>query len=213
MMVALLVTFAASVVLAWGLTWKRPEHRPVALLLSVGLAADVGRHVYDLAVLGPLRDSLGVEVPWTGWARVAALVAHALTLVWPAAIVAAVLVVFAGRKPWVAIIGWVAVLAVLAVAHPLAESQARALSAVQILAVVISAGIVIAWYLRSTKPSGSARLALALIVSAETISLFGAWRVGLFDRWPVSQLLYLALFGVLVVAQGRFLWNSPQPSS
>ena len=52
-----------------------------------------------------------------------------------------------------------------------------------------------------------------MIVSTETISLFGAWRVGLFEQWPVSQVLYLTLFGMLILSQGRLLWSSPQPST
>ena len=207
---------AGAVVLAWILASRRPEHRPVALLLSIGLVVDAGRHVFDGAVLAPLRDSLGVATPWTGWARVAGFLADAVTLVWPAAILAAVLVVFAGRKPWPALAGWACVVAVLAVAHPIAGdgSQARALAlAGHAHAIMASAGIVLAWYRRTTEPAGSARLALALIVSAEAISLLGAWRVGPFERWPIAQILYLALFGVLVLAQARFLRSPPQPSS
>jgi hypothetical protein len=215
MTIALLLTFAAAVVVAWILASKRPEHRSVALLLSFGLIADAGLCVFDAAVLAPLRASLGTATPWTGWARAAGFLADAVTLVWPAAILAAVLVVFAGRKPWPALAGWACVLVVLAVAHPIAGdgSQARALALANTLAIMASAGIVLAWYRKTTEPAGSARLALALIVSAEAVSLLGAWRVGPFERWPVAQALYLALFGALVLAQGRFLWSSPQPSS
>jgi len=215
MMVAFFALMASAIVLAWMLASRRAEHRPVALLLSVGLAADVGRHVFDGAVLAPLRSSLGVTIPWTGWARVAAFVAHAMTLAWPAALVAAVLVVFAGRRPWAALAGWAGVLAVIAVVHPMAGdgSQQRALAAANALGVLIALGIVLAWYRKTTRPAGAARLSLALIVAAEAVSLLGAWRVGPFERWPVAEALYLGLFGVLVLAQGRFLWNSPQPSS
>jgi len=66
MTIALLVTFASAVVLAWVLASRRAEYRPVAWLLTAGLVIDVGRHLYDLAVLAPLRDELGVDVPWTG---------------------------------------------------------------------------------------------------------------------------------------------------
>jgi len=214
MTIALLLAFATAIVLAWMLTSKRPEHRPVALLLCVGLAADVGQHVYDLAVLGPLRDSLGVAVPWTGWARVAAFLAHAMTMVWPAAIVGAALVVYAGRKPWGAFLGWAIVLAVFAVAHPIGENQAMALAIVQSLSIVAAAGIGYAWYRRTTTPATSAQLALAMIVTAELVSLLGAWRIGPFAAWPISQTLYLSMFGILILIQGRFLWTPQrQPST
>jgi hypothetical protein len=134
--------------------------------------------------------------------------------VWPFAIVAAALVVFAGRKPWPALAGWALVLAVLAFVHPIAGSQATALAIVQALSIVGSAAIGYAWYRRTTTHATSAQFAMALIVTMELVSLLGAWRVGLFEQWPVSQVLYLGLFGALVLAQGRwFLWNSPQPCS
>jgi hypothetical protein len=213
--IAIYLALAAAVALAWILASRRPEHRPVALLLSVALVSEAAERAWDASVIAPLRDSLGVAVPWTGWARAAGLLADAITLVWPAAVVAAVLVVFAGRRPWAALAGWACVLVVFAVVHPFAGngSQARALAVVDVLATLVSLGIVLAWYRRTTRPASSAQFALTLIVAAEGISLLGAWRVGLFERWPVSQVLYLALFGILVLAQGRFLWSSPQLSS
>jgi hypothetical protein len=214
MMAAFFAVMVGAVLLAWILATKRPEHRPVAVLLSIGLGVDVGRHVYDVAVLAPLRASLGVDVPWTGWARVAAFGAHAMTLAWPAAIVATALVVFAGKKPWAAVIAWAIVLAVLAVVHPIASDQAKALALVQALSIVGSAGIGYAWYRRTTTPATSAQFALAMIVTAELVSLFGAWRLGPFAAWPISQTLYLSMFGILVVIQGRFLWTPQrQPST
>jgi len=67
---------------------------------------------------------------------------------WPAAIVAAALVVFAGRKPWAALLGWSIVLVMLAVLHPIAGdgSQARVLAVVQSLSIVAAAGVGYAWY-------------------------------------------------------------------
>jgi hypothetical protein len=215
MMLVFFAVLAGAVVLAWMLTARRPEHRPVAVLLTVGAVADGGLQVFDRAVLAPLRASRGVATPWTGWARAAGSLADALTLVWPAAIVATVLVVFAGRRPLAAFVGWACAVAVLIGAHPMAGdgTQARALAVANVLAVAISVALVVAWYRKTARPATSAQFALALIVSAELVSLLGAWRVGPFERWPVAQVLYLALFGVLVLAQGRFLWSSPQPSS
>jgi len=210
MMAVFFAAMLGAVVLAWVLASRRPEHRPVALLLSVGLAVDVGRHVYDEAVVAPLRDSLGVDVPWTGWARAVGFGADAITLMWPTAIVAAALVVFAGRRPWGAVVGWGGVLVVLAVAHPIAGSQAVALALVQALSIVGSAALGYAWYRRTTTPATSAQLALAMIVTAELVSLLGAWRIGPFAAWPISQTLYLSMFVILVLVQGRFLWTPPQ---
>lgn len=215
MMVASILALASAIALAWILASKRPEHRPAAMLLSIGLFANVAQVFWEVYVIAPLRDELGVNVPWTGWARLAGLASDAITLSWPAAIVGAILVAFAGRKPWAAFYAWAGVLAVLAVVHPIAGdgSQARALFTVDSGATVVAIGTIVGWYRRTSGPANSAQMALALIVSAELVSLLGAWHVGPFAEWPHSHMLNLAMFGVLILAQGRFLWNSPQPSS
>jgi hypothetical protein len=215
MMIAFFATLAVAAALAWIVTSRRPEHRPLALLLSVGLASELAQLAWNAEVLTPLRASLGVQMPWTGWARAAGLVADALYFVWPAALVAAALVVFAGRKPWAAVAGWACAVAALAVLHPIAAdgSLGRVLTAVQVFSVAVSALLGVAWYRRTTKPGSSAHYALGMIVTTELVSLLGAWRIGPFEHWPVSQVLYLSLFGMLIVSQGRYLWSSPQPST
>jgi hypothetical protein len=212
MMIALFAMYVGAAVLAWILTAKRPEHRPVALLLSLGLAVEVLQLVLEVGVLAPLRASLGVQAPWTGWAAVVGLMAKGVWAIWPAALAATVLVAF-GRKPWLAIVGWACTMIVFAVVHPIAGdgSEARVLAVVEVLFVAISAGVLVAWYSKPSRPMNSAQFALTMIVATELVSLLGAWRVGLFEQWPVSQMLYLVLFGVLILTQGRALWNSPQP--
>ena len=214
MMVALMLASAAAVVLAWALTQRRREHRPIALLLSAGLALDAAQLALDARVLAPLRAELGVAVPWTGWARVAGHLADALWLGWGACLVAAALVVFAGRKPWPALAGWAGVVAALVVVHPVAGdgSQARALSAAAALWAVVSVGLLVAWYRRATKPPTSAQFALAMIVTVEPITLSATWWAGLLEHWALVQVSALLLFGALILQQGRLLWTT-QPSS
>jgi hypothetical protein len=215
MIIAILIMMAVAAALAWSVTARRPEHRPLALLLSTALAGQLAQLAWDAGVLAPLRASLGVQSPWTGWARVAGLVADALWLIEPAALVAAALVVFAGRKPWPAVTGWACAVAALAILHAIAAdgSLARVLTAVQVFSVVVSALLGVVWYRRTTKPGSSEHYALGMIVTTELVSLLGAWRIGPFEHWQVSQVLYLSLFGMLIVSQGRYLWSSPQPST
>ncbi len=214
MMFAFFATLAVAAALAWRVTSRRPEHRPLALLLSVMLADNLAVRAWNAAVLAPLRASLGVQVPWTGWARVAGLVTHALWLVEPAALLAAALVVFAGRKPWAAVASWASAVVMLGIMHPTAAdgSLARALTALQVVAVLYAATLGV-WRWRKTRAATPAQLALGMIVTTELVSLLGAWRIGPFEHWPVSQALYLMLFAGLVLFQGRFLWSSPQPSA
>jgi len=213
MLVFFFSLMAVAVVTAWLLASRRPEHRAVAVLLTFGLLADVGTHLFDVGVIVPLREALGVQTPWTGWARVAAVVYNALVLAWPTALVATVIHVFTKRAPAIAIVGWALVVAFFSIVHPTTGSQQLALTLANSLAAFVAAGIVVHSFLNTKKPASSAQFALALVSFAEVSSLLGAWRIGPFENWPISQVLYLALFGVLAVAQGRFLWFSqPQPS-
>jgi hypothetical protein len=209
---ALWLALVVVTAMAWALASKRREHRPIAVLLSLGLAAEVAQRALSVAVLAPLRAALGVDVPWSGWARAAGLLYDAVALTWPAALVGAALVVFAGRRPWAALLGWSFAVAAFAGAHPIAGdgSQARAYTAVQTLAVAIAAGLGLGWIRGRATPATTAQYALAMMVIAELVSLLGAWRVGLFEGWPIAQALYLVMFGVVALVQGRFLWTSPQ---
>jgi hypothetical protein len=199
--------------MAWALAVKRREHRPIAVLFSLGLGGELAIQAYDATVLEPLRAGLGVDVPWTGWARAAALLSHAIVLTWPAALVGAALVVFAGRRPWPAVVGWVLAVALFAVTHPIAGdgTLAAALTAAQAVSVAAAAAVCLTWLLWRTTPAMSAQYTLLMIVIAESISLLGAWRVDLFGAWPVSQVAYLVMFGSVALVQGRFLWT-PQVS-
>jgi len=214
MTIALFVALALAVLLAWVLAAKRPEHRPIALLLSVVLAAEVAQGVLEFGVLAPLRARFGVLVPWTGWARVAVHLAEAVWLVWPASIVATSLVVFAGRKPWPAFLGWAVFVAGIVLGYPSARdgSLPRVLGGSLVLSVAISVGLLIEWFRRAATPATSAHFSLAMILAIELNSLGAAWRVGPLEHWDLSQVVYSVLLGALILLQGRFLWTM-QPTS
>jgi hypothetical protein len=206
MMVAFFVAWLAVIVLAWTLTQRRPEYEPIAVLLSVGFAADA---VYPMLAL-LLRSAY----PRAVWAS--GMLANGLALVWPAALVAAALVVFAGKKPWGAALGWACALAALAIGGPIAGdgSEPHVLTMVQVVASLSAAGIGLVWYRtarRARTAANSAHFALMAIIVTEVVALLGAWRIGPSEHWPVSQALYVVMFGIVGVMQGRFLCSS-QPS-
>ena len=208
MMLLFFALWLSVIVLAWMLARKRPEHRAVAVLLSVGFAADIVHPALDAMAAPPQADPVN---QWLAW--IAGVLGNGLALLWPAALVGAALIVFAGRKPWAAIAGWACALALLVLLHPAREVHARAFSLVQALAVACAVGIGVSWYRRKgDRPMTSAHFALAMILSTELVGLLGAWRVGPFEHWPISQVLYLLLFAMLLVSQWRYLWRSPQPS-
>jgi hypothetical protein len=209
MMLLFFALWLAVIVLAWMVARRRPEHRAVAVLLSVGFAADIVRPMFDGIAAPPDAAPSLQRLAW-----IAGVVAHALALLWPAALVGAAIVVFSGKKPWAAVAGWACALAALVIVHPAREDQARAFALVQLLAVAWAAVLGVGWYRRRGDGSmSSAHFALAMILSTELVSLLGAWRVGPFEHWPISQVLYILLFVMLIVSQWRYLWSSPQPSA
>jgi hypothetical protein len=86
------VSSVTATVLAWPIVAQRPEHRPVALLLSLGLAADLVQRVLVSAVLN-------VPGPYAGGERVAFHVQEAAFIAWTFGIVATVIAVYAKRRP------------------------------------------------------------------------------------------------------------------
>jgi len=202
--------FVMATALAWILSAKRSEHRPVAVLLSMGLVSELVDRAMDVTVLAPLRAQLGVS-QWSGWAYAAAVADNAIMLVWPAALLGAAIRVFADRKPWPAACAWAGTTALFAVAHPFAGngSQIQALLAARVFALVTVMGLLISWY-RRRKPTNSAHTTMTMIVLTEVLSLFGAWRMGPESTWLIAQALYLTMLGIVILVQGRFLWDSPQ---
>src|SRR4051812_1163686 len=89
------LTYALSLTataLAWGIARRHVEHRPIAMLLSLGLASDVGRRLLNIAVLS-------TPGPYAGTARVAYHIEQALYLAWLAGVTATSLRLFIPRRP------------------------------------------------------------------------------------------------------------------
>lgn len=186
----LFISAAIAVVLAWVLVGRRAEHRPIAALLSAGLAGQGALEALDATVLAPLRAVHGVDTAWTGWAALAALAHHAIYLTWPAALVGAALIVFAQRRAWPAALAWALAVALLAIVHPIQGVLASALATADVLSVMVASGLLAAWYRRSMFVT-SAHVALATIALAEAASLICAQRI---PGWPVSEGFHVVLF-------------------
>lgn len=201
---------AVAMVLAWTLARRSAEHRPIAWLLSAGLGVDLARRAlrtfYIVPVIRPLRGH-----PLTGLPLAVSHVNDALFLTWPAALAACALVVYLGRRPWPAAMAWLAVVAGLVAFHPYESTGmlGRALTGAQLAGVAVALGCAATWYLSTSRaPTTTAQASLAVIIGSELATLVGSWRVGVFDNWHVSQILFLLLYVLLVVLQGGFLWSS-----
>jgi hypothetical protein len=214
---ALYVLSAIATSLAWALARRKPEYRPIAYLLTAGLASDVAQRALRPLLLH-WAATLG-DATWTGWPRVTAHAYQALFMVWPAALAATALVVFLERKPWPVIACYGAVVAGVVVLHPKARdgSLPRVYAAVQMACLLVAVGSAAMWYLSSRRTRGrasTAQAALMFILSVEVPSLAGAWRIGIFANWHLAQIAALIMFIVLITLQGVFLWKSlPSPGS
>lgn len=201
---------AVATVLAWVVARRHPAHLPVALLLTVGLVADIVRRAITRSVLLPEIARIG-DAPFTGWPRVAAHVDDALFIAWPAALAGAALVAFLGRRAWPVAVAYLVTLTGVVVAYPATRGAvlARVYSAAQLAAVMVALGCAITWYRKPTaEKTTTAQAALALVVSVEFGTLALSWRSGVFDNWYLSQIAYLILFVVLILMQGGIAWSS-----
>jgi hypothetical protein len=212
---ALYVVSAIATALAWVLARRKPEHRPIAYLLSAGLASDLGQLALRPFLLHWIA-TLG-DATWTGWPRVAAHANQALFMLWPATLAATSLVVFLGRKPWVVVVCYGVVVAEIVEWHPKASdgSLPRVYAMVQTAALLVAVGSAAMWYLSSRETRGRATTAQAVlmfILSVEVPSLAGAWRIGIFANWHLVQIAALIMFILLIMLQGVFLWRSLRSS-
>ncbi len=130
------------------------------------------------------------------------LLHNALDLVWPAALLGAALVVFAGRRPWPSAVAWALAVALYAGLHPLASdgSQARFHGLAAMLACVGGGALGARYYVGRTERAEPAAHVLSVIVGAELLMIPGTLHVGPFQSWP-PEMIYLVAFGALVLLQ------------
>ena len=202
---------AAATSLAWALARKKSEHRPIAYLLTAGLASDVAQHALRPMLLQWIA-TLG-DATWTGWPRATAHLYQALFMVWPTGLAAAALFVFLGRKPWPVIACYAAVVAGVVALHPKARDGTlpRVYTAVQLACLLVAIGSAGSWYLASRQTrarADTAQASLMFILSVEAPSLAGAWRFDIFSNWHLSQIADLIMFALLILLQGVMLWTS-----
>src|SRR5689334_14902241 len=94
-----IVLYAIVVAFSWAVAKRRPDHRPIAALLTFGIVSDIAREALRMFVFVPAHERFGAE-PFTGWPRVAGHVEEALFLGWVAGVASVAVWVFLKRRPW-----------------------------------------------------------------------------------------------------------------
>ncbi len=201
-----------TIVLAWTTARQRPEHRPIAALLMLGLGADVARQVLATAFLRPAHIAAG-DGAFTGWARVVGHVDEALFLAYPAGLAALALWVLLKRRPWPVLAVYGATLAALVLGYPTVRGPllGRVYSAVELAAVAVWLGGVVTWVRRRDVPTLASGVTL-LLGAVEIVTLL-PFKKGPFAYWPIAQASYMTLYVVLIVLYGGALWGRGSSSA
>jgi hypothetical protein len=211
--VAAAALYAVVVALAWVVTKRRPDHRPAAWLLTLGLTVDVARELIQVQVLQPTRAAMGTG-PFHGFARGAFNVDEALFLAWPAAIAASAAWVFLQRRAWPFLAVYGLAVAMVVGAYPTIRGAtlSRVYLGVELAAIVVGLGSFIMWAWKRETPKLTHVVTLLVIaVELATLLPFGK---GPFVYWSLAQASYMTLYVVLIVIYGGVLWDrgSSSPS-
>jgi hypothetical protein len=149
------------------------------------------------------------DVPFTGWVALVAHVDGALFLMWAAGLAALAVVLFLRQRMWPVVAAWGAVSIALGIGYPTIRGDLlrRCYLAIELCALATVIVGVAAWRRRQETPT-IAHLCAWMIAVVDFGSLFvGPWSSGLFNNaWFVGQVMYSALYAVLIVAQGGVLW-------
>jgi hypothetical protein len=195
------IVSTAAAVCAWIETWRRASHRPVAVALSIGLAANVGRLVLMAWVLPPANFARDAP-PISGPLVLAIYVDRALYLAWPAAVAALAVRVFTARRTWPVWLTWAAVCACLALSYPASrfDTLRRVYLAADLGAAVVSCGLLVPWW-RGETPADLSTVSTAVLSAALLVwVLTGPHRYGLFaEAWNLSPYAYVLAMGSIVL--------------
>ena len=211
--IAAAALYAAVVALVWAVTKQRPNHRPTAWLLTLGLVVDVAREMIQVDVLQPTRAAMGAG-PFHGFARGAFNVDEALFLAWPAGIAACAACVFLRRRVWpfLAIYGLAVAMVVAAYPTVRGAALARVYLGVELAAIAVGLGSFITWAWKRETPNLT-HIVTLLVVAVELATLL-PFSKGPFVYWSLAQASYMTLYIVLIVVYGGVLWDrgSSSPS-
>jgi len=205
------MTYAGAVVatlLAWDVSRKRRAHRPIAVLLTFGLAADLARRALRVFVLVPAYAALN-GAPASGMVRALAHVDQALFLGYPAALASVTLWVYLARRPWPVMVVYVVAEVALIASYPVlrGEGVRKAYLGFQLACLAVAVGAFVHWMTFRKNPPTVTHWIVALMMVVEIAGVAaGPWRLGLFVKWDLAQMGYCMLYAMLILIQWRWSW-------
>jgi hypothetical protein len=203
-----------ATVLAWLVARRRPEHAPIAYLLTFGLASDLVRRALHWFLAPAYAELSGA--PATGWVRFTVNIEQALFLGWPAGIAAVAMVIYLGRRPWPVAVGYVAgVLGIIVFGYPAIRGDLlrKAYLGFELTCLMVAVGCLLHWIAFRKDTPRPRHLIVMLIIGAEAAGFIGgAWRFGIFTTWKLAQVAYTMLYSAVAVINGGVLWIRPKSS-
>ncbi|WP_437745058.1 hypothetical protein WMF39_08530 [Sorangium sp. So ce1504] len=208
------VATAGAAALAWAMARRRPDHRPIAWLLTLYLLANLGRRALRELIIAPARDAIRAQgldpaaISFTGWERVAVDIDGALFISWPAGVAALAIWVFTKRRPWGVLIAYAAAMAFMVATYPRGADLQRLYLAVELAALCASLGCLLVWF-RSREPLTLKALATGIIVSVELAMVTGGpYRGNIFLTWQRAQQILIVMFMALIAVHAASIWRS-----
>lgn len=208
------VATAAAAALAWAIARRRPDHRPIAWLLTLYPFVNLARRALRELVFTPARDALRAQgldpaaVPFTGWERVAVDLDGALFIAWPAGVAALAIWAFTKRRPWGVAIAYAGAVAFMVATYPRGADLQRFYLAVELAAMCASLGCLLIWF-RSREPLSLRTLATGIIVSVELAMVTGGpYRGNIFLTWQRAQQILIVMFMALIAVHAASIWRS-----
>jgi hypothetical protein len=201
---------ALAAVLAVWLAHRRAEHRPIAVFLVAMVAIDLARFALARAI-----DFAAAPRPHVGLVRLAFHLDELGFLAWPAGLVGLVLVVFAGRRAWPALVAWLLTWAGLVALYPSDLVRGPGLARVYLAALLVSLAIYVAalteWGARRARPTSAH--AVLLVLGAVELARLAPFYGSIFERWATyAGPTNVVLYAVIAAVEGGYLWESSQSS-
>jgi hypothetical protein len=188
--------------------------RPIARLLTMGLAIDLLRRVAREAVVGPALDA-AKGLPLAGWERWVAHASQALFLGWGAAVLATVALVFLGWSYRNVLLLWGAAVLRAALGYP--ELRGALLMRFYgwwtLLVVLASGACVVRFAMKRVRPRQEHAAALWILL-VEASLLAGPYLGGdVVALWWTAKIAYAVMYIGLIPVLAWGALCRPNPSS